>query len=437
MTLGGLNTSPGDNMAPYYRITIPALTILCVALPAQAEFPELELSPRVIGEEVVQPSYPNSNAIAFDVGEASLYPALSVQVGSNDNLFAEVDETGATDSTQLTLAPRFDYIATGAKQTVWLGYLGEYGQHADASQADYQDHRLSLISHTAFDSRRRLDVEASVAQSHQSIGSGRTTEFSAVEIDALSEVDTFRISKISAAFSFGNPAVKGELVGGLGGGSIAFISNEADTAQYDRDFSIVWSKLYYRLSPRMRVVGSLAHRSFDYDGPYVSDGRERDSTTNTVSAGVVREISDLWYGRVDLRNRSQDFDDPTLEDNDGVLIDAKLFWLWKRYSRFELGLAEREFVSVLGPGVAKFRSVSLTWRHDWNDRLSSVVKLESVERDESDESLNSDYSQSGVELRFAPRRWLRVLGGYRKGAVGRLRGDADQTEIYFGAEANI
>ena len=386
---------------------------------------------------MTQPGYPNSNAIAFNVGEASLYPAVSLRAGSNDNLFSEDDESGATESTQLTLSPRFDYIATGAKQTVWLGYLGDYGQHADASQADYQDHRLSVISHTAFDSRRRLDLEASVAQSHQSIGTARTFNFSAAEIDALDEVDSFRTSKLSAAFSFGNPSIKGELVGGLGAGSIAFNSNETATAQYDRDFSIVWSKLYYRLSPRMRVVGGLAQRKFDYDRAYAVDGRKRDSTTTTVSAGVVREISDLWYGQLDISNRSQDFDDAALEDNDGVLIDAKLFWLWKSYSRFELGLAEQEFESVLGPGVAKFKSVSLTWQHEWSDRLSSIVALASVDREETDASLNSDYSQSSVELRFAPRRWLRVLGGYKQGAVGRLTGDAERTEVYFGVEANF
>ncbi len=416
---------------------LAALIVIIAATPAaHAQLPVIVSAPIVISEEVPQPAYPNSNAIAFDVGEAAIYPGVSLQFGSVDNVFSQVSPDAATETSHFTLSPRVDYIASGAKQTLWLGYLGNYRQHADAPQADFQDHRLSVNSHTAFDSRRRLDLEASVAQSHQSIGLSRTLNFSDADIDALEEVDTYRINKVGAAFSYGNPSVKGELVGGLAGGSIAFNSNEDETRQNDRDFTLAWSQLYYRISPRTRVFGNVILRSLDYDQPN-EDGVKRDADTTTVSAGVVWELSGLWFGSVSLRNRQWDFDASTLEDSKSVLADAKLFWLWKPYSRFEFSLFEQVNNSVISAGVSENSALGVTWRHEWNDKISTRIKVQTVSQEEADGSSNSDYSQVGAELRFAPRRWLQLVGGLETQNIDKIAGNAETRNLYLGAIANL
>ncbi|MEM9603916.1 MAG: outer membrane beta-barrel protein [Pseudomonadota bacterium] len=417
--------------------TTQILVVCALSASAHAAFPDLELSPAVIGEEVARPTYPNSNAIAVAVGEASLYPSARFRVGSTDNVFLDVSDNTAVDSTRLSFSPQLNYIALGAKQMLWLGYLGDYATHNDAEQADYDDHRLSLVSHTAFDSRRRLDIEATISQSHQDIGLARTTDFTAAEIVALSEVDTFRQNKLGASFSYGNPATKGELVFGYAFGDIEFTSNEAETAQYDRDFSVAWSRLYYRLSPDTRVYGELSYRALDYDTAFATDGRERDAANTAALLGIIWDTSGLWYGAASIGTGERDYDDAGLTDSSTVLGDVSLTWLVKSYSQVVFQAGRREFESTLGDGLAETTTYSVRWLHDWSDRVSSSLRASSVSSKESDGSLDSDYSQASAQLVFAPRRWLRFSLGALVDDISKSSGNADRMQTYFGVEANL
>lgn len=415
------------------------LVICSVFLPAvvEAVLPALELSPRVISEEVLQPSYPNINAIAANVGEASLYPSVRLSLGSIDNVYYDVEGDDTAESSFVSLMPRADLIALGAKQMLWLGYLGNYATHSDAESADFDDHRLSLVSHTSFDSRKRLDLEASISQSHHDIGTVRTSTLDSAQLRAIDEVDVFRQNKVGASFSYGNRDTSGEVVLGYASGAISFTSNEAQTSQYDRDFSVAWSRLYYRLSPQIRIFGNLAYSSRDYDMAFLSDGLERDSSTTTVSTGIVWNVSSLWNGYATVASNRLDYDDDAITDADSVFTDLGVSWFVRSYSTVRLSLSQQEYESTRSDGLVDVTSFGVRWSHDWTDRFSSAIDFQAVSELEDDSSLDTDYSQSRVEIRLAPRRWLRLLAGYSTNRLSKPVGDSDRSLLYLGTEANF
>lgn len=423
-------------MARPYSACLVIYSLLLPAV-AKATFPTLELAPRVIAEEVLQPGYPNINAVAVAVGEASLYPSVGLSLGSIDNVYYDVEGDDALESSVVSLRPRADLIALGAKRMLWLSYFGNYATHRDAESADFDDHRLSLVSHTSFDSRKRLDLEASIAQSHYDIGTVRTSTFNSTQLRALEEVDVFRQNKAGASFSYGNRDTRGEIVLGYASGAISFTSNEAQTSQYDRDFSVAWSRLYFRLSPQVRIFGNLAYRIRDYDIAFESDGLERDSSTETVSTGIVWNVSTLWSGYATVASNRLDYDDDAISDADSVFTDLGISWSIRSYSRLRLSLSQQEYESTRSDGLVDVTSFSVRWLHDWNNRLSSAINFQAVSELEDNSSLDTDYSQSEVEIRFAPRRWLKFLAGYSTNRLSKPAGDADRSLFYLGAEANF
>ncbi|WP_191621167.1 outer membrane beta-barrel protein [Marinihelvus fidelis] len=82
----------------------------------------------------------------------------------------------------------------------------------------------------------------------------------------------------------------------------------------------------WQLGPETAIFATWGMNDIDYDQPLDDNGYHRDSSGTGVSVGVAWDMTDLLTGDLSLGWSEQDYDDPRLQDVDGLNLGAGLTW---------------------------------------------------------------------------------------------------------------
>jgi hypothetical protein len=169
----------------------------------------------------------------------------------------------------------------------------------------------------------------------------------------------------------------------------------------------------YRASPAFEPFVEVAAGRVRYDRARDSAGFARSSAWRELVGGIVVDLGPKLAGEVAVGHRSETFDDPRLEDLDGVLASARLLWSPRRLTQVRLELATNASGSTLA-GVAgslthsALVAVERRMRHDLTLEAGlSFARETFVGLDRTDDTFGGY-----AELAYDLNRNLALVGRY-------------------------
>jgi len=450
-----LNYTPINAREQFVNTPVIRSLVLSVACASFAGItnaaPDIELAPRLSTEDTGAEFFPNANAIAFPVGAAGFYPSGAVRLSHVDNLYFESDEKfkskegeeenqdlgGPTQSTMLQVIPKLDLVAEGSKTLIWTALRGDLRSHDGASSnANKADFRLRNFAHVDVNNRNRIDLEASYFQLSEELGIGRTggdenlnTDFS----EAYDSPDSYGMTRLGFAYSYGNPRSRGELVFGGTFGSLKYLENKENITNPDRDMSILWGRFSYKLTGKTTLFSRFSRRQYIFDGEKNENRGDRD--VNSLTFGSSWLAGGVWYGDAALSYVSWDY--ALRDESDNALeASANLFWDIKSYST--LNLFVRQFVDDEDDNnkLQMNTNIGARWNHAWSDRFSTTGSLYASNDTFEGETIQ-ERTVLTLEGRLRVRRWMNTLLGISTDDLSSSDNNSSRNLVYVGLEGNL
>jgi len=272
------------------------------------------------GKVVEPPSIPGSRSggpfepLGIRLGGFLLHPFLDIEYLNDDNIFARSD---AIESDSITVfRPGFNL------GSIWSTH--ELNVYADTALGRYSDFDTEDYDNWVLGAEGRIDVDR---QRHLTLGielGGEKEDRSSP--DALPFADNRPTDTDSEKISVSWFQSFNRIYYRLGGqtGSLDFNNPDANVDDRDRDVDSLFGEIGYEFSPGYSAFVRLESDSTDYD--ILDQGRDRDSSGESLTAGVSFDLTDIIEGSVFTGYRDRSFEDPVLSDISGGLIGADLSW---------------------------------------------------------------------------------------------------------------
>lgn len=276
---------------------------------------------------VLNRARPDYDAPGVPAGGFTLFPSLTVAVGSDDNLFAteefEVDDFFASLSSEMILQSNWS-----RHQLVFDAYAQatSYDENPDEDRSEWgagAQGQLDVSGSSIFNADGHFDRIAEERGSIDSVGlAAEPTLFDTVT-GSLSF--TQRANRLSLSLGGRVTTFDYDDTASIGGGVI-------DQDFRDRSVAVTIAAAKYEFSPGYRAVLQAEFNNRDYDldpadAEFVPGVNfDRDSTGYTVQGGVEFEITNLVNGKVTVGHLQQEYDDVDFATVEGVSFAADLRW---------------------------------------------------------------------------------------------------------------
>lgn len=318
----------------------------------------------------------------INLGPLDLTPTLQVSTGYDDNFRSSNDK----ESTWFTsIQPTFVLGAAGLKSEYELSYSFIHDYYHSFSSEKNTDHFVDFAAYFDFNSRNRLLLGADWSD---------TTDVT----DQAEPDDKYRSRGLSALYSFGVETAPINLDFGYDYGR----TRSKNDANLDKELNsqLYTSTLYYRISPRTRLLGEIRHSKQDY-----VSANFKDSTNRTYLAGAQWEATAFTTGSVRVGRTKKDFKDPTREDASRNMWEVGVVWEPLTYSRFNL--LTRSSIEEGDDGAASIKQdlYRVGWNHQWNGFISTDANYTFTEK-KYDFGRNDKNHLSSVGINYAIDRWV-------------------------------
>ncbi|HEY6612318.1 MAG TPA: outer membrane beta-barrel protein, partial [Pseudomonas sp.] len=137
------------------------------------------------------------------------------------------------------------------------------------------------------------------------------------------------------------------------------------------------------------------------------------STNIGLLTGVTWEATAKTTGTAKFGHEKKDFDDSRIGEKSGGMWEVGATWEPRTYSRFSLNTRQGFDEGDSGASTIKTQSTTLSWNHDWAERLSSNVSYTRMDQDYQDIEREDQIDTFGIGLTYEMRRWLDVGLGYK------------------------
>ena len=300
-----------------------ALSMVLLAVSSfAAHAEEEERDTGVLGRE--RPEY---DAPGVPMGAFTLYPSLSVAVGTDDNVFAT--ETAQVDDFFGSVNPAAILKSNWSRHKLELdahALATTFNENPDEDQFEWgvggKGHldltnssvlRADVHFNRIGEERGSIDASSLAAEpTHYNMATG--------SLGFTHKVNrfSFGVSGRVTSFDYDDPAQ-------IGGGLV-------DQDFRDKTVTETTATFKYDLSPGFRAVvqGKMNERDYDLEptdpGFVVGVDFNRDSTGYSVAGGVEFEVTSLVNGSVTLGHMQQEYDDVSFDTLDGVSFAADLKW---------------------------------------------------------------------------------------------------------------
>ena len=338
--------------------------------------------------------------VAMPVGPFELAPLLEIAESYSDNIFQrnalQKDSliTQIHAGGQLSLERKLDrYLLT---------YLLQSSQYHNSPQDDYIDHYVGINTHTEFTSRHRLNMDAKYLSSHYMRGYflGRDILGSSFQ---GSEPDQYQVYGGGLTYQYGQQKAKGNLELKLGVDDFTFDNNRERTVQQDRTVINVTPGFFLRIMPNTRLLAQIEDIWLNHKD---AASTQFDYLKQRFLTGVTWDYSAKTQGMARIGYLRQDYEDPHIQDYDGITWDVNARWLPLTYSRLNLSISRDVNPSVSGYNLRESDRFSLGWTHDWTTRLSTKLNGAYESANNSSTQRKDDYLSFGLDLHYGFRRWL-------------------------------
>ena len=194
------------------------------------------------------------------------------------------------------------------------------------------------------------------------------------------------------------------------------LTDGTTSSNHDRDFNQygVQARAAYELTPGLRPFVEVAADTRQHDLEVDRNGFQRDSHSVTPRIGTTFEFSRLLTGEVSVAYLTRQFQDPTLQDLNGVLVDASLIWAATGLTTATFNATSRgEEVVVAGVSGALRRDVGVQVDHAFRRWLIGTLRLGVGYDEYIGNGRNDTRTSLGAAITYKLNREFWLKGEYR------------------------
>ncbi len=322
-------------------------------------------------------------------------PTLEVSERHDDNFRAVEDNEESSWITSVT--PTFVLGAEGRKSAYQLSYSAVSDTFHSSHKDNNTDHHVNADAGYEFDSRNRLKLNAGFHK----------IEDTASE-DQNVENDKYTTSNVGGVYSFGAQTARNQIDFGANYQELRYQNSDNLNADKERDTTALNTILYHAVAPKTRALVEARHTDYDY----VSNTR-LNSNNVALLAGLTWDATAKTTGTVKFGGEKKRFDDSSIDDESGGMWEVGVKWSPRTYSTFGLNTRRALDEGDNGASSIESQSTTLSWDHEWMDRLSSTVSYTYTDQDYQDITRTDKIDTFGVGLTYEMRRWLDLGVGYK------------------------
>lgn len=322
-------------------------------------------------------------------------PTLEVSERHDDNFRAVEDNEESSWITSVT--PTFVLGAEGRKSAYQLSYSAVSDTFHSSHKDNNTDHHVNADAGYEFDSRNRLKLNAGFHK----------IEDTASE-DQNVENDKYTTSNVGGVYSFGAQTARNQIDFGANYQELRYQNSDNLNADKERDTTALNTILYHAVAPKTRALVEARHTDYDY----VSNTR-LNSNNVALLAGLTWDATAKTTGTVKFGGEKKRFDDSSIDDESGGMWEVGVKWSPRTYSTFGLNTRRALDEGDNGASSIESQSTTLSWDHEWMDRLSSTVSYTYSDQDYQDITRTDKIDTFGVGLTYEMRRWLDLGVGYK------------------------
>ena len=261
---------------------------------------------------------PDLDPLGFRLGSFLLYPALTLGLEFDDNVFRTERDRDADLIARIV--PRFRLQSDWNNHALEIAGNVDAGLHAFEEREDYTDAALGLAGRIDVQRATRLFGGAQFEHLHEDRGAP----------DAQLGAEPTRFNRASANFGisqrFNRLSLTGEGryvnlnysdVPAAGGGSI----NNDDR---DRDIYLLALRAGYEILPGFEPFVRGSYNRRDYDARRDDFGIDRDSQGYEMAVGTQIDLTGVTFGEAYVGYRGQAYDDRSLDSITGLAMGARL-----------------------------------------------------------------------------------------------------------------
>lgn len=322
-------------------------------------------------------------------------PELSVDLRHDDN-FREIERN--RDSSWITnIRPTFTLDAFSNKAQYQLSYSLDREIVHSYSKDSNTDHFLDGKAGFEFNARNKLVLDAGYSK----IRNTTSKVWSSTPADNHDEGDKYTIRHAGGIYTFGADSARIQIELGANHARLRYDNSGHLNQDRDLDTTRLHSTLYYRVTPRTRILGEVRHTDYDY-----KSNKTLDAKNNALLAGAVWEATAKTTGTVKVGREKKRFNKNIEKDQSGSIWEVAVNYAPLTYSTFELTTG-RAFIEGEDEASAVRRThAGLSWKHYWLERFYSSTSY-SYNKDkyfagDRNDKLN-DYS---LGFTYELRRWL-------------------------------
>lgn len=372
---------------------------------ASAQTAEIVDDRNVSVRDRVRPGY---DAVGVRAGAFTVFPEVSVTGTFNDNIYATNANTESDFIT--TLGARVSAASTWSRHA--LNLRGGVAQHLYADNDDEDRFDWDIGGDGRIDITRDTNIFAGLSYAEltedrgapNAIGlAAEPTEYSLFQanigLDHRFNRVTSRLGATYADYDY-------DAVPLVGGGVLNLDSR-------DREETTQFLRLGYDVSPdtNVYVQGTLNQREYDQKPPVVA--LNRDSDGYAVVAGSDFRLTNLAQGGVFVGYQSQEYDDPTLPEIDGLAFGANVDWFVTPLTtvRFEAASTIEETISAGASGYTD-NSVGIRVDHELMRNVIFGGKVNFANQDYEGIARDDDVLRAGLGVDYLLNRNFSLRLGY-------------------------
>lgn len=326
-------------------------------------------------------------------------PTLLVSERYEDNFRAVNENEESSWVTSIT--PTFLLGAEGRKSAYQLQYSVVNDVFHSSHDDDNADHHLTGDAAYEFNSRNRLKLNAGYHRVEETAAQSTQTR-------RAQENDKYTTANVGGVYSFGAQTARTQLDLGANYQELRYQNSNGLNADKERDTTALSGTVYYRIAPKTRALVEARHTDYDY----VTNDR-LNSYNVALLTGLTWDATAKTTGTVKFGAERKKFDTSTIDDNSGSMWEVGVKWMPRTYSTFNLQTRRALDEGDDGASAIQSQSTTLSWKHEWLDRLSSDVSFSYTDNEYQDYERDDQLSVFGVGLNYEMRRWLDIGIGYK------------------------
>ncbi|MBL4910586.1 MAG: outer membrane beta-barrel protein [Alteromonadaceae bacterium] len=328
-------------------------------------------------------------------------PLLDTGFKHNDNIFSlPSNEQG---SSIFTVAPSVNFLLDdGVNQfNVDLGIVS--GTFLQSSNDNYLDGTFGAAAHIEPSSKQRFDIAANANWLTEARGTGITEGLG----DQVNAPLLYAEQSVDFGYEYGSLNTPARISFEVKYYNKNYSNFKPITLFRDYDSLKFGSTFYYNTQAATDLFIEVSRDAIKYDN--VETGvSSRDSDDYRALAGIKWEATALTTGSIKLGYQQKDFIAANRGNFNGLSWQADIQWQPLSYTTiaFNTSRAARD-PSVEGNYINETVN-SLSWQHDWSEKLNTVVSGSYINEDYSGVTRKDDTKLFSLSLNYALLRWVDV-----------------------------